>query len=204
MSKYLDFNGLAHYNDIITPAINNITEGTDKNYIELDAVGKTRTLNEVTATINSDNSVTISGKNTSSNNFILIYDLSDFTKGGSTVFTVHKSIPINEEYICIGSQSSKVVVQVLSFNSDSDYELLSNSSLDTTFIPTKTYITFRIWIKGNADFTTPITIYPQVYRTSTYKVNKTVRPFTYNNQEITEIIKNPLSTADIDEIWIST
>ena len=124
----------------------------------LQVLFKSKTKNGVTAVVNYDKSITLSGTSTSSSAFVLAYDTTDISKSNS----YSTKVPIaSGTYVCKGTGDSRVKVQAWGYTDDSDCAAYTNSNEDTEFtVTTKPFISFRIYISASADFSTPLTIYP--------------------------------------------
>lgn len=183
MSQFLDMNGLAHYNGIIQPPLADIIDSGAKNIIEVaDAICEK---NGVTATLNSDGSIVLSGQaEGASSNFLICNDL----KTGSQSASYSSLIPIKSGiYIVSGVLDSRVSLQVLNYNSSSDVDIFDSNE----FTATKQYIDFRLIVRRTADFSTPLTIYPMCCTKAAWNISQAYVP--YGNGSITD--------TQIDSLW---
>ena len=154
-----------------------------KNIINVNFTSVTK--NGVTATKNSDGSLTLSGASNSSSDFLLVADFSNVSATSS--YTSNIPTIKDKTFICKGSGISSVYVQVLEYNSSSDYTFLSDTSQDKTFTFTKDYVTFRLFVSKSADFTTPVMIYPIVCTLAEWNVSPQFVPY---GNEVTPAIKD--------------
>lgn len=184
--------GLENYDDtevrgLITKddaALAALVDGGAKNICQNNAT--TVSKNGVTATSNADGSITLSGSN-SGGDFLLIYDL--YNPSASASFTSNISAPTDEQtYICPATGNSSVRVQVMEYNSASDYTALANSDTDKTFTFSKNYVVFRIYIKSGANFTTNITIHPMVCAKAAWDISNAYQPYRPSWQELYEMV----------------
>lgn len=163
-----------------------IIDDGPKNRVVLGFPSTTR--NQVTATPNSDGTITINGTNTSSSNTILVYDL----WGQASVSSDNKQNPFtqNGTYIMKGSGSDDVRIQLYGYNDDLTLVSLANSSgdVEVTVDGTYKYYVFRIWIKGSAAFDN-VTLYPMCCLKDLYEISPEFRPYVPTNAELYEMIK---------------
>lgn len=161
-------------------ALIELVDGGAKNIIEVaDAVC---TRNGVTATLNSDGSIVLSGKaEGASNDFLICNNL----KTGSQTSSYTPLVPIKSgNYVISGLSDSRLKLEVLNFNSSSDV----NTFGGTEFIATKQYIDFRLMVKTTADFTTPLTIYPMCCTKAAWDISHAYQPYRPSYQELYERI----------------
>ena len=118
----------------------------------------------VTATINADKSVTLSGSNTSDGDFVLLLN---FGTGHTTnQFTNNKKFIPNGKYIVSGG-NPQCAIQVCASN-DNTASTTSIKAQTSTGSPAFTitdsdkYVWFRLLIRAGANFSTPVTIYPMI------------------------------------------
>ena len=178
-------------------ALVDIIDTAGKNLVQNNLVSKTRY--GVTATTNSDGTITITGKSTATSDFILVQDLYDPEQSSS--FTALIPSLKGVEMIAPATGRAGVRLQVLEYNSSSDYSAASNSDSDKTFTLTKDYVCFRIWIKSTSDFTgSPFTFNPIVCLKSAWDISQVFVKYGLTNEQkaIIELIdsgaKNVLNT----------
>ena len=145
----------------------------------------TVTKNGVTATKNADGSLTLSGSSDSSSDFLLVVDFSNVS--ATSTYTSYIPTVKGKTFICKGSGISTVHVQVVEYNSSSDYTFLSDTTQDKTFTFTKDYVTFRLFVSKSADVTTPVILYPMVCTLAEWNVSQQFVPY---GNEVTPAIKD--------------
>lgn len=179
-------------NSTITPAaIKAVDEGA-KNLIQNNC--NSRTVHGVTATTNADGSITVSGSSDYANNFIVLYDLYAGDNATSS-FNSHLTLKPGT-YINKGTGRSDVKLQVLEYNTSSDYSIISEGDTDTTFTLTKSYFVVRLWIINTANFSTPVTVYPMICNSSDWTVSQKFVPYASTNRELT--VENDSQQSEID------
>ena len=166
-------------------ALVELVDGGAKNIVQI-GTAVTVTKNGVTAVTNTDGSVTISGVSTSGSQFLIINDL----YSGSTTSTYNSQIPIKAgNYVVKATGTRDVLIQAINYNSSTDTEVIDSSNDDVEFTATKSYIVFRLVIRGNTDFTTPVTIYPMCCDSALYAISPEVVPYRPSYQELYEMVK---------------
>lgn len=127
---------------------------------------KTTTKSGVTATVNEDGSITFTGANTGVA-FILFWNIQ--TGSSTTNFAGNKKWLPNGKYIVSGGIDGVSIQMRWSANntSGSDVSLATSSNgsepiFDVT--DANNYVWSRIHIAANADFSTPVTVYPMIRR----------------------------------------
>lgn len=157
-------------------ALIELVDSGAKNIIELG--NATCEKNGVTAVLNSDGSIVLSGQaEDASSNFIITNDL----RTGSQTDSYASAIPIKSgNYIISGVSDSRVILQILNYNSTSDV----NSFDSNEFTATKKYIDFRLIVRRTADFSTPLTIYPMCCTKAAWNISQTYQPYRPSYQEL--------------------
>lgn len=122
---------------------------------------KTKTLNGVTATINADKSITLTGKNTAGKDFVIFTNLAT---GLDDQFAENKKFLSNGDYILSGGSTSAVLQVTVSETNNSAVNVASSSGNAAKFVieESEKYVWFRLLIRTNADFSTPVTVFPMV------------------------------------------
>lgn len=112
----------------------------------------TKTVKDITITTNRDGSITLNGTLSGSSNTILVNDLASQDLGSFE--GLHNPFPINGTYTVVGLGRSDLKLQLLAYNSSSDYSAIANDSdnVDVTIDGTYKYYTFRLWVAKNATF----------------------------------------------------
>ena len=141
----------------------------------------------VTATSNADGTITLSGRSTSANDFILVNDL--YNPSASTSFTSNIPAKKGKQYICPATGNTGVRLQCIEYNSAIDYSVASSSDNNKVFSMTKNNMVFRIFIKSTADFTDPVTIKPMVCLKSEWDASHAYVPYRPSMDEMWEAIK---------------
>lgn len=163
-------------------ALVELVDGGAKNIVQI-GTAVTVTKNGVTAVSNTDGSITISGVSTSGSQFLIINDL----YSGSTTSTYGSQIPIKvSNYVVKATGTRGVIIQAINYNSSTDTTVIDSSNDDVEFTATKSYIVFRLIIRGNADFTTPVTIYPMCSDSALYAISPELVPYRPSYQELYE------------------
>jgi hypothetical protein len=166
-------------------ALVELVDGGAKNILQI-GTAVTVEKNGVTAVSNTDGSVTISGVSTSGSQFLIINDL----YSGSTTSTYSSQIPIKAgNYVVKATGTRDVLIQAINYNSSTDTEVIDSSNDDVEFTATKSYIVFRLVIRGNTDFTTPVTIYPMCCDSALYAISPKSVPYRPSYQELYEMVK---------------
>ena len=169
----------------IKPAVISLIDTGAKNIVENNLMSKTRY--GVTATTNADGTITITGASTSANDFILVYDLYDEAQSAS----FNSSIPAPEgEFVCPPTENLSVRLQVLNYNSSSDYAVKASSDSLVAFSFSKQYMVFRIWIKSTADFSTPVVIKPMVCLKDYWNISENFAPYAPTNRQLLDLIRS--------------
>jgi len=163
-------------------ALVELVDGGAKNILQI-GTAVTVEKNGVTAVSNTDGSVTISGVSTSDSQFLIINDL----YSGSTTSTYSSQVPIKAgNYVVKATGTRDVIIQAINYNSSTDTEVINSSNDDVEFTATKSYIVFRLVIRGNTDFTTPVTIYPMCSDSALYAISPKSVPYRPSYQELYE------------------
>ena len=163
-------------------ALVELVDGGAKNILQI-GTAATAEKNGVTAVSNTDGSVTISGVSTSGSQFLIFNDL----YSGSTTSTYSSQIPIKAgNYVVKATGTRDVLIQAINYNSSTDTEVIDSSNDDVEFTATKSYIVFRLVIRGNTDFTTPVTIYPMCCDSALYAISPKIVPYRPSYQELYE------------------
>ena len=181
-------------------------DGGAKNIIQNNLISRTK--NGVTATTNPDKSITLTGSSTSSSAMTMVYDLSDVSLGNN----YSSKIPVKPgTYIMIGTGDSRVKIQAWGYTDSTDCDVYANSKDNAEFtVTTKPYISFRFYIAANADFTTPLTIYPMCCPKDSYAISPAYVPRVPSQAELsadfTDFSKyeNPIAVEWTDGKYISS
>ncbi|MDE6789823.1 MAG: hypothetical protein K2J47_10985, partial [Ruminococcus sp.] len=121
------------------------------------------TKNGVTATVNADGSISLSGSNTFGSPFMIYANLQ--TGAATGQYVDNKKFLPNGKYILSGSKSGVNLQVRLAEIENSEGELVASSNGgETAFTVTDAhkYVWSRILIRTNADFGEGITIYPMI------------------------------------------
>jgi hypothetical protein len=154
-------------------ALVQIVDNGAKNILQI-GTAVTVSDNGVTAVTNTDGSITLSGASSSDSEFVLINDL----YSGSTSSSYSSEIPIKSgDYIIKATGDVGVRIRAINYNSSSDATTISASDADVKFTASKSYIVFQLIIRPDADFTTPITIYPMCCDSSLYALSYDYQPY---------------------------
>lgn len=162
-------------------ALVELVDNGAKNLI-LNAMTTDITSRGVTATVNADKSITLTGVSESSNDFLLIYDFYSPSAASSTTNSIPAKTGV--PMVCKGTGNASVRVQVISYNSSDDITVPSNNMNDNEFVLEKAYVTYRLWISKAADFTTPVTIYPMVCTKAAWDISRSYQPYRPSYDEL--------------------
>lgn len=184
-------------------AVSDLINSGAKNIIQNNITGVTK--NGVTAVVNSDGSITLSGTSNKSSSFMLFYDFTDSSLSNS----YSSKIPaVAGEYVLKGTNDSRVKVQAFGYTTEADQVTYANSKDDVTFTVAKPYISFRVYIAANADFTTPLTVYPMCCLKSAYDVSSAYVPYVPSASAVAEYsellrYENPVTVTWFDGKFVS-
>ncbi len=126
----------------------------------------TATKNDVTATVNDDGSITLSGANTAGSDFVIFYNLETGSADSNTQFVNNKKFLPNGRYFVSGGVTGcGIQVCVSPDNLTAPVKATAYASKETfTITDIDKYVWGRLIISNNADFSTPVTIYPMIRR----------------------------------------
>ena len=124
---------------------------------------KTTTKNGVTATVNDDKSITLSGVSTKGNDYLMFVNMATGVETTDQFANNRKFLP-NGKYIVSGGNANCVVQITVSTDNTTANNLVSSTGRDISFTinDNHKYVWFRLLIKANADFSTPVTVYPMI------------------------------------------
>ena len=128
---------------------------------------KTTTKNGVTATVNADKSITLTGSNTSGSAFVLYVNMQTGNAGTpSSQYTDNKKWIPNGNYILSGSTvGASIQIRLAEIENSEGEVTVSSNGGETTFTVTDAhkYVWSRVLITPSADFGSEgITIYPMI------------------------------------------
>lgn len=176
-----------------------------KNILQNNLISKTK--NGVTATTNPDKSITLTGSSTSSSAMTMVYDLSDVSLSNNYSSKIRVEAGT---YIMLGTGDSRVKIQAWGYTDNTDCDTYANSKDNVEFtVTTKPYISFRFYIAANADFTTPLTIYPMCCLKAAYNISSSYVPYVTSQKaleaDFTDFSKyeNPVAVEWTDGKYIS-
>lgn len=162
-------------------SINRATIGYERvNYLRNTAESRER--NGVTATVNSDGSITLNGSNTTGSAFMLFSNLQAGTSINGTQFDHKKHIP-NGKYIMSQGGVSGVTLQTrlsAALNDEGNYVSCGTSDAILTVTDDNLYVWTRILIGAGASFS-DVTIYPMIR--PDYVTDGTYRPYRASIEE---------------------
>lgn len=170
---------------ISSPLVQLVDDGP-KNRIKLGF--PTTTKNAVTATANSDGTITLSGTNSSTSSTILVFDL--YANAAASTDNKQNPFIANGKYIMKGSGSNIVRIQFYGYNDDLQLSVLANSAddVEVTIDGTYKYYVFRIWIAGSASFDN-VVLSPMCCLKDFYDISSAFRPYTPSSSELYDMIK---------------
>lgn len=146
-----------------TTTLNNTTLGYQvKNLLANNCVN--RTTNGVTAVVNTDGSITLSGRNTANANFLMYWNLQT---GETNQYSNNKKWIPDGNYILSGSASGAVVQICVADEPDVEGTITSSRNGDEaafSITPENKFTWGRLLISASATFTTPVTVYPMIRR----------------------------------------
>ena len=178
------FQPYAFPNPTLTPAVVKSVDEGAKNLIQNNCNSKT--VHGVTATTNADGSITVSGSSDYTNNFLVLYDLYAGDNATSS-YNSHLTLKAGT-YINKGTGRSDVKLQIIEYNTSSDYSIVSAGDTDTTFTLTKSYFAARLWISSTANFSTPVTVYPMICTAADWAVSQRFVPYCPTLYELYQMI----------------
>lgn len=174
-------------------SINRATIGYERvNYLKNTAESRER--NGVTATVNSDGSITLNGSNTTGSAFMLFNNLQAGTTINGTQYDHKKHIP-NGRYIMSQGGVSGVTLQTrlsATENSEGNYVSCGTSDAILTVTDDNLYVWTRILIGTGASFDN-VTIYPMIR--PDYVTDGTYRPYRASVEERLAALEAALTTA---------
>ena len=191
MSKFLDMDGLAYYTNKFKPALANIVDNFQKNFIKVAFTSIAATSTTPSIINNGDGSVTINGSNTSGF-VVIVRDISsDVTASPDTRYT----LPVGN-YVLKNTENENIFTQVYMHDGTATnfIQIAQESVSDVKFTYSAEnklaypYICCRLYIKSSSTFNN-YTIYPMLCTQFDWEVSQTYVPYHKNIASNSEIIQ---------------
>lgn len=126
----------------------------------------TATENGVTATVNDDGSITLTGRNTSGSDFVIFNNFETGSIDSSTQYDNNKKFYPNGKYLVSGgTYECGIQICTSSDNLTAPVKAVTHGSQTLYVIKdVDKYVWTRLLIRSGANFSTPATIYPMICR----------------------------------------